>query len=114
MNKKQNIEISLSNSSGDSCKQEIDLTGKNYLNKKTKEKKPYDLNDLELKTISLNENLKVRLIANDNGYFIDLRKYFKGYPTKKGIRILATKFIAAADMLKKDVDDIFKPAKKDN
>lgn len=90
---------------------EIDLSNKQYLNKKTNGNK-YDLVDKELRIIHINDDIKARLIANDNGYFVDVRKYYKGYPTKKGIRILATKFVTVADILKKDIDEIFEPMKE--
>ena len=73
--------------------------------KKSKGKKEYDLDDMVLRDISLAGDIHVRLISNTNGYFIDLRKYFKGYPTKKGIRILASKFVTASELLKKDLAD---------
>ena len=57
--------------------------------------------------IHISDDIKARLIANNNGYFVDMRKYYKGYPTKKGIRILATKFRDVAKVLKVDIDEIF-------
>lgn len=89
---------------------EIDLMNKEFLNKKVK--KSDDFNDKELKIINVNDEVKIKLIVNDKGYFIDLRKYYKGYPTKKGIRILATKFVTAANILKKDVEEIFEHVNK--
>jgi len=74
--------------------------------KKVKKKKEYDLDDMTIRDISLAGDIHVKLISNTNGYFVDIRKYFKGYPTKKGIRILATKFATAADMLKKDLSEL--------
>lgn len=90
---------------------EVNLNNIQYLNKKVKPS-TYDLNDKELKVVNINDDIKARLIANDNGYFIDIRKYYKGYPTKKGIRILATKFVTAADILKSDVEELFEKVKK--
>jgi len=70
---------------------------------KKKTKKTYDLDDTVIRDITLAGDIHVRLISNTNGYFVDIRKYFKGLPTKKGIRMLATKFSAAADYLKADL-----------
>ena len=81
---------------------EIDLRGdKMLLGKKTK--KTYDLDDNELRVITLDNDLVVKLIGNNKGYFVDVRKYYKGYPTKKGIIILATKFLEVSKVLKNDI-----------
>ena len=63
----------------------------------------YDLVDDEIKTITLDNDIVVKLIANNKGVFIDFRKYYKGYPTKKGIRILASKFSDVANLLSDDI-----------
>jgi len=73
---------------------------------KHKEKKEYDLDDSIIRDITLAGDIHVRLVANTNGYFVDIRKYFKGYPTKKGIRMLATKFATAAEMLRQDLKEL--------
>ena len=83
-------------------KKEIDLRTENtMLEKKTK--RAYDLVDDELKIVTLDNDLVVKLIANNKGVFIDFRKYYKGYPTKKGIRILASKFQEVANIMEPDV-----------
>ena len=66
-------------------------------------KKTYDLVDDELKVITLDNDLVVKLIANNKGVFVDFRKYYKGYPTKKGIRIIASKFNELANILEKEI-----------
>lgn len=71
------------------------------LEKKTA--RTYDLVDDEIKVVTLDNDLVVKLIANNKGVFIDFRKYYKGYPTKKGIRILATKFQEVADIMASDI-----------
>ena len=87
-----------------------EISLKNLYLKKKKESNTtnYNLTDQEIKIVNINDDIKARLISNDNGYFVDLRKYYKGYPTKKGIRIAAKKFIDAAELLKEDVEYIFK------
>ena len=83
-------------------KKEIDLRTENkMLEKKTK--RAYDLVDDEIKVVTLDNDLVVKLIANNKGVFIDFRKYYKGYPTKKGIRILASKFQEVANIMEPDV-----------
>ena len=86
-------------------KKEIDLrTDTKMLEKKVK--RTYDLVDDELKVITLDNDLVLKLIANNKGVFVDFRKYYKGYPTKKGIRILATKFQEVARLMKEDIDKL--------
>ena len=79
--------------------------------KSKKEKKVYDIDDTIMRDITLAGDIHVQLISNVNGYFIDIRKYFKQYPSKKGIRMLATKFVIAAEMLKDDLKDVVELAK---
>ena len=81
---------------------EIDLRGDTILlGQKTK--KTYDLVDTEIRVVTLDNDLVVKLIGNNKGYFVDFRKYYKGYPTKKGIRMLATKFLEVSKVLKDDI-----------
>ena len=83
-------------------KKEIDLrTDTKMLEKKVK--RTYDLVDDEIKVVTLDNDLVVKLIANNKGVFVDFRKYYKGYPTKKGIRILATKFQEVANIMEQDI-----------
>ena len=82
---------------------------------KKKIKRGYDIDDTIIRDITLSGDVHVRLISNTNGYFVDVRKYFNGFPTKKGIRILASKFSSAANYLKKDLESILgKPISSDN
>ena len=82
---------------------------------KKKIKRGYDIDDTIIRDITLSGDVHVRLISNTNGYFVDVRKYFNGFPTKKGIRILASKFSLAANYLKKDLESILgKPIFSDN
>lgn len=74
-------------------------------------KKEYDLDDTTIRDIALAGNIHFQLISNVNGYFIDIRKFFNGYPTKKGIRILASKFATASDLLKADLAALVPPSK---
>ena len=84
-------------------KKEIDLRSDTKMLEK-KVKRTYDLVDDELKVITLDNDLVVKLIANNKGVFVDFRKYYKGYPTKKGIRILATKFQEVARVMNDDIN----------
>lgn len=84
-------------------KKEIDLRSDVKLLEK-KVKRTYDLVDDELKVITLDNDLVAKLIANNKGVFVDFRKYYKGYPTKKGIRILATKFQEVSRVMNDDIN----------
>lgn len=72
--------------------------------KEKKQKKVYDLDDNIIRDITLANDIHVKLLSNMNGYFVDIRKYFRGYPSQKGIRMAATKFVIASEYLKKDID----------
>lgn len=84
-------------------KKEIDLRSDVKLLEK-KIKRTYDLVDDELKVVTLDNDLVAKLIANNKGVFVDFRKYYKGYPTKKGIRILATKFQEVSRVMNDDIN----------
>ena len=79
---------------------QIDLSGEK------KEKSAYDIDDTIIRDIKLSGDIHVRLLSNINGYFIDIRKYQRNFPTKKGIRFLASKFSVAVDYLKQDLEQI--------
>ena len=95
-----NIDEVLEESSLLKKKRNINLDDKSKDNKK---KKVYDIDDTVIRDITLTGDIHVRLISNVNGYFVDIRKYFKQYPTKKGIRMLAPKFAIASEYLKNDL-----------
>ena len=71
--------------------------------KKKDKKKTYDIEDTIIREVTLTGDIRIKLISNINGYFVDIRKYYKQYPTKKGIRMLASKFSIAAEYLKNDL-----------
>ena len=79
---------------------------------KKKKKKTYDIDDTVIRDITLTGDIHVRLISNVNGYFVDIRRYFKQDPTQKGIRILASKFSVAAEYLKKDLSELIPQQQK--
>lgn len=65
-----------------------------------------------IRDVKLSGEIHARLISTIDGYFVDLRKYFRGVPSKKGIMMLASKFVVAADILKKDIEEVI-PSIKD-
>jgi hypothetical protein len=78
----------------------IDLRNNTFTQKK---RSNYDLNDEEIKTITLDNDVVIKLIVNNKGVFVDFRKYYKGYPTKKGIRVIASKFRDVGKILDEDI-----------
>lgn len=59
----------------------------NVLNKKTyKPTIVYKVDETELKKIELEKNVYMRIIQVNDEKYIDIRKYYKGYPTRRGIR----------------------------
>lgn len=56
-------------------------------------KNTYTLEDNIIKEIKIDKNLVLRVIENANGTFIDIRKFYKDYPTKKGIRFTYGTFL---------------------
>lgn len=76
---------------------------KKMIGKKTK---TYDLDDKIFKIINVDGDIVIKLLENNKGVFVDIRKYYKGYPTKRGVRIIASKFKEAADILKEDIDSL--------
>lgn len=63
----------------------------------------YTLEDKEIKRINLDGDIVVRLLTNNLGAFVDIRKYYKGYPTKKGIRIYVNNYTKINDLLMDDI-----------
>ena len=80
----------------------IDLSQNKVLSKK----REYDLNDKSICSIQLDKNIKVALIENEKGQYVDIRKYYNEYPTKKGIRIEASVFKTVVESLKDELDNI--------
>jgi hypothetical protein len=83
---------------------EIHVEDKKNLGKKTN--KVYDLNDTELKLIKIDGDIVFKLMTNNKGIFVDIRKYYKGYPTKKGVRVYASIFDKVSKLLEPDIKNI--------
>lgn len=87
----------------ENIKSENEKKIENLLGKK-KKKKSCDEDSIILKDIALSDDIHIRLLSNINGYFIDIRKYFREKPSQKGIRIAAVRFAIASEYFKKDID----------
>lgn len=84
----------------------VDLRSKEFLEKKRQalSKKDYDLNDSEIKIVKLDNDLIARLITNNKGVFVDFRRYYKGFPTRRGIRLSASIFTKISKILEEDIN----------
>ena len=80
----------------------IDLSQNQASNKK----REYDLNDKNICSVQLDKNIKVSLIENEKGQYVDIRKYYNDFPTKKGIRIEAHVFKDVIESLKDELNNI--------
>lgn len=65
----------------------------NVLNKPTFKPKMVQKEEFsELKKIDLGKNVYLRVLQNSDGKFIDIRRFYKGYPTKRGVRFTQDMF----------------------
>lgn len=64
----------------------------------------YAFDDQVHTKVELDGDIVVKLLSNNKGVFVDIRKHYKGYPTKKGIRIYASYFKQLYEALKDDID----------
>ena len=93
----------LSNEDKEKKNEESDIKTELLTKKTVKESASYNLDDIEIKKITLDKSIVIRVISNVNGTFVDIRKYYKGYPTKKGIRITLDVFKKILEILKDDI-----------
>lgn len=59
----------------------------------------YKVQEQELKKVELEPNLMMRLIKGESNMYVDIRRFYKNYPTKKGIRISLELFNAAHNLI---------------
>ena len=81
----------------------VDLSGGKSLVGKKRE---YDLNDKNIISVQLPGNIKVALIENEKGKFVDIRKYYNNFPTRRGIRLDAVTFKNVIEEIKDDLNRI--------
>jgi hypothetical protein len=80
----------------ETIKLEKETQENNSNNEKTKY--IYSLPEEELKKIALDKGMFVRLLKIDGKEYVDLRRYYKNYPTKKGIRLPYSTFKVIMDI----------------
>ena len=62
------------------------------MNNNKKFSTPYRYHDTEISKVNLDKNIIFRIIENEAGKFVDIRKYENEVPTVRGIRITLQEF----------------------
>ena len=57
--------------------------------------------ETELKKVELDKNIVMRIIDFNGKKLVDLRKYYKGFPTKRGVRFDYDTFETLIEIIKK-------------
>ena len=83
---------------------EVDLRNENVINDLLNKKRTYELNDKTISSVILDGGIKIQLIENEKGKYIDIRKFYNEHPTKKGIRLPVQKFKQTLDVLRNDIE----------
>ena len=58
--------------------------------------------ETELKKVELDKNIVMRIIDFNGKKLVDLRKYYKGFPTKRGVRFDYDVFETLIEIIKKN------------
>lgn len=66
----------------------------------------YNLDDNVIKVIRADNDVQFKLLSNNKGVFVDIRRYNRGFPTQKGVRVYARVFKKVAELLKEDITNI--------
>ena len=87
-------------------KSETLIVSKPIENKTTQflgKKYTYKIEDeTELKKVELDKNIVMRIIDFNGKKLVDLRKYYKGFPTKRGVRFDYDVFETLIEIIKKN------------
>lgn len=75
-----------------------------------KRKPVYSLDDNVIKVIRADNDVQFKLLTNNKGVFVDMRRYNRGFPTQKGVRVYASVFSKVAELLKDDINSIIPKA----
>jgi hypothetical protein len=69
-----------------------------------KKRRPvYNLDDNIVKVIRADNDVHFKLLSNNKGVFVDIRRYNRGFPTQKGVRVYASVFRKVGELLKDDI-----------
>lgn len=63
----------------------------------------YKVEEAEIKKVEIEKNMFLRIIQTSDDKYIDIRKYYKGYPTKKGIRFKTKIFNLIKKIIEEDL-----------
>lgn len=76
-------------------------TEQQEIKKKFQPKITVSYQEEELKRIELpdQKGIVVRFLKHDDKTYVDIRRFYKGYPTKKGIRMTMNSFNLLKDLL---------------
>lgn len=61
----------------------------------------YDIKEKELLKIDLGKEFYLRLLEENDDIYLDFRKFFKGFPTKRGFKFEKEKYIEIKNILDK-------------
>ena len=69
--------------------------------KKEETTSKFNIDETVFLTIEVDKNLMLRVIGNIYGTFVDIRRFYKGFPTKTGIRIPINMFLKIYSIINK-------------
>lgn len=72
----------------------VDVTDKVF-----KPKIVYNLEEEELRKIEVDKNIYLRVLKTQEDIYLDIRKFYKGFPTKQGIRFKLSIYNKIKDLL---------------
>lgn len=61
----------------------------------------YKFEETELAKMEIEKNIYLRVVDDGNRKYVDIRRFYKGYPTKKGIRFNLATFKAIKKVIEK-------------
>ena len=69
------------------------------VNYSVKPKHVFNLEEIELKKVEVETNVYLRILSISSKVYVDFRKFYKGYPTKRGIRLSLDVFNNIKDLV---------------
>lgn len=78
------------------------MESKQILEKKLSNKTPkivYHVEEEEIRKVEVDKNVYLRILRYQDDVYFDLRKFYKGFPTKQGIRFRLSVYNKIKDLL---------------
>jgi len=69
--------------------------------KKRENESKFNIDETIFLTIEVDKNLMLRVVGNIYGTFVDIRRFYKGFPTKTGVRIPLNMFFKIYEIINK-------------